>query len=349
MKETDTSTTYLSFCSLLPESVNDSLCVDKKSSREYVLWGADNKLPYFLWDIYLQCSDLQSLVNTTVDYVKGGDIKTDYKYFSDSDDNVVDVIQKCIFDFVFFGGFALEGIRNSKGEIVRLNYINVQNVRVDEDLTTAYLSNSWGSWSGKNIVELPLFDKGETQSHFIFYYRGSITRNINPIPFWFSALKSAQVLNETRLYNLRNIQNNFSANVMISITGSTLKQRELEEIKEGLRAGYEGSSNAGKTLLINNANSDGEIKVERLDSDKAADIYKNVQTSSQEDLYSAFRINKVLIGQNIQTGFSKVEYQNIYGIYKATVIEPLRNQIVTCFKKLGVNITFSDIQIDWAE
>ena len=30
------------------------------------------------------------------------------------------------------------------------------NVRVNEDLTTAYLSNKWGSYSGKDIIELPL-------------------------------------------------------------------------------------------------------------------------------------------------------------------------------------------------
>ena len=169
------------------ESVIVPEIFDKKTSKGYVNLGEDNKLPDYLWDSYLKCSNLQSIVNTVSDYIVGSGIDSTYNFLSDEDETIEEVVKKITLDYILFGGFALECIRNAKGDIVRVNYQNVMNVRVDEELTTAYLSNRWGSWSGKNIITLPLFDKREKQPHFLFYFRGNITRNINPIPLWVSA------------------------------------------------------------------------------------------------------------------------------------------------------------------
>lgn len=324
--------------------------IDYKSSRDYVSWGADNKLPYFIWDTYLKCSDLQALVNTTADYVTGQDleiIKPDELFTEE--DSFEDLLQKIVFDYILFGGFAVECIRNANGNIVRCNYINVMNVRVNEDLTTAWLSNNWGSWNGKNVISLPLYDKNEAQPHFIFYYRGAITRNINPVAVWHSGLKSACVLNEIRNYNLNNIQNNFNANVMIALNGVQIKSSELKDIKEKLEAGYTGTNNAGKTLLINNSNSEGKVEVIRLDSDKASDIYKNVAESSVSDLQCSFRINPILLGINTTTGFSAQEFQQAYSLYKVTVIQPLRNNITNALRKIKIDVNFKDTKIDFGE
>lgn len=346
------NTIDLQLSSLFPtqSAVSVPEIVDAKSSRGFVLWGADNKLPQFIWDTYLRCSDLQSLANTTVDYITGSDMQIDKpENLLTEEDSFEELIQKLVFDYILFGGFTLEGIRNKQGSIVRLNYINVMNVRIDEDLTTAYLSNSWGSWSGKNTITLPLYDKSEQQEHFIYYYRGAITRNINPVSIWFSGLKSAVVLNEIRNYNLHNITNNFAANFAVVLNGAQIKTAELNEMKEKLNAGYAGTDNAGKTLIINNSNSEGKVELVRLDADKCSDLYHNTADSSVSDLQRAFRINPVLLGENVQTGFSKQEYADCYALYKATVVAPLRNNVTNALKKVNLNVTFNDANIDFSD
>lgn len=340
--------THIDFYSLLPQSVKVPEIIDKKSGRQWINWGDDNKLPQYLWDTYLSCSDLQTLINRTVDYVNGANVEvTKPETMLTNDDSFEDIVTKSVFDYITFGGFALECIRNSRGDIVRVNYLNVMNVRVNEELTKAYLSNNWGSWSGKNVIEMPLYDKNEMQPHFIYFYRGAITRNINPIPIWFAGLKSAQVLNETRNYNLREIQNNFSPNVIISLNGTSIKGNELKEIKEKLSHQYEGTDNAGKTMLINNINSDGKVEVTRLEADKAADVYRNVQESSQKDLRMAFAMNEALLGINYSSGFQAVEYENIYKLYQSTIISPLRGNVKKAFNKLGIGVNFIDKKIEW--
>lgn len=339
----------LQFCSLFQEKSCATNIIDSKSSGfPYVKWGVDNKLPYDIWNNYLNCSELQSLINTTVDYIIGDGItSSNYAHLSDDGDNIDEVVRKCVFDFVLFGGYAVECIRNQRGEIVRVNYQNVMNVRIDEDLTTAYLSPKWNNYSTKNVVTLPLYDTTQQQPHFIYFYRGAITRGIYPVPMWFSGMKSVHTLNETRTYNLRNIQNNFAANVMIALNGTSIKSKELQEIKDKLELGYSGADNAGKTLIINNANADGKVEITRLESDKAADLYKNVQDSATNDLYTAFRINKMLVGQNVQTGFAAQEFENAYALYDATTIRPIRNNIQKQFSKLNISIMFNSLIINW--
>jgi hypothetical protein len=105
------------------------------------------------------------------------------------------------------------------------------NVRVNEDLTLAYLCNDWGKWTNKDVIEMPLYDKTVKQDQFLFYFRGNITRNINPIPLYISAMKSVEILNNTRNFHLRNLENNFNVSAIVSINGSSIKQRQLEEIE----------------------------------------------------------------------------------------------------------------------
>ena len=320
---------------------------DFNTSRQYVAWGENNDAPTIFWENYLKNSNLQAIVNTMMDYIIGDGIDSNFNISNEKGDNFEDILKKCIFDYILFGGFCLEGIRNSDKQIVRLNYINVMDVRVDEDLTTAFISNNWNKWTPKNVIKLPLFKSDKKQAHFLFYFRGNITRNINPIPCYVSALKSIEILNNTRTFHLRNLENNFTSSVLISLNGTSIKSEELKKIKQSLEAENTGYENAGKILLINNANAEGSVTVERLQADNAGDLYQQLAESSIDDIYSAFRINKVLIGANIPTGFSKVEYENIYAIYKATVIVPMQNTIKKVLKQLDVEIEFKPFKIEF--
>lgn len=333
----------MKFATVTPHGIIVPDVVDKKTSKKYINWGEDNKLPNYLWDNYLSCSNLQAIVNTVVDFVIGEGIDTVF-----SQESFVDNIQKWVTDYVLFGGFAVEALRNRNGDIAQLNYINVMNVRVDEELTTAFLSNNWGSWSGKDIIELPLHKEDEKQPHFIYYFRGNITRNINPIPMYIASLKSIEILNNVKNFHLNNLTNGFTASTIINLNDGTIKTRELSEIKKQLEEKFTGSSNAGKFILMNGGDKEHEATVVRLDADNFGDLYKALTESSENDLYVAFRINPMLVGVNVQTGFSKEEFENAFALYNSTVITPIKNIFIKQFDKLGVPVSFKNFKINWA-
>lgn len=333
----------MKFATVTPHGIIVPDVVDKKTSKKYINWGEDNKLPNYLWDNYLSCSNLQAIVNTVVDFVIGEGVDT---VFSQKD--FADNIQKWVTDYILFGGFTVEALRNRNGDIAQLNYINVMNVRVDEELTTAFLSNNWGSWSGKDIIELPLYKEDEKQPHFIYYFRGNITRNINPIPMYIASLKSIEILNNVKNFHLNNLTNGFTASTIINLNDGTIKTRELAEIKKQLEEKFTGSSNAGKFILMNGGDKEHEATVVRLDADNFGDLYKALTESSENDLYVAFRINPMLVGVNVQTGFSKEEFENAFALYNSTMITPIKNIFIKQFEKLGVPVSFIDFKINWA-
>lgn len=310
--------------------------------KEYVNWGEDNAFPQYLYDLYLKNSNLQAIVNNMVDYCLGENVTI-------SDTALLDehTLSACIFDYVLFGGFALEGLRSANGELVQLNHIDVQWVRVNEELTTAYICNEWGSWRRNNIVTLPLYDDAQKQPHFLYYFRGTITRHINPIPCYVSALKSIEILNNTRNYHLHNLENNFSGSVLVALNGTSIKSTELQSIKKQLEGEYTGTDNAGKVLLINNTNSEGKVEVQRLTPDNAGDLYQNLATSAVDDIFVAFRMNPILCGKNVQTGFSREEFEQAFALYYATVIRPLQATICGCFDTFGIALQFNKFIIDW--
>lgn len=332
----------------MDEVIVPDIC-DKKTNKRWVNWGENNKLPNYIWDSYLKCSNLQAIVNTVNNYIIGEGISTNYSFLSDDEETIQEIIEKCAFDYILFGGFAVECIRNSFGQIVRINYQDVQNVRVDEDLTTAFLSNKWTTYGTKDVIELPLFDSSQKQPHFLLYYRGNITRNINPIPMWVSSLKSVEVLNQTRNFNLNNIVNNFSGGAVIAFNGTQLKTKEMKEIKEKLEAGYTGSNNAGKLMVVNNPNGEGKVEVTRLQPDNMGDLYKNLQESSEHDLFVSFRINPMLLGLNESTGFAAQEFENAYVLFYNTVVKPIHNQFKKIFGKIGLEVEFKPFAINWKE
>lgn len=333
----------LKFALVTPSGVaiNDVVDWDKITNSKWVKWGFDNKMPNILWDNYLKCGLLSAIINQIVEYIYGEGVEG-------IDNDLKEVLRKCIFDYILFGGFTIECIRNAKGDIVSYNYQNVMNVRVDKDLTTAYISNKWNSFSTTNYIELPLYDKTKKDPHFIFYYRGDLTRGINPIPSYISALKSIEILNNTRNFHKRNLENGFTASVIVNLNDSTIKSRELKEIKEKLEEGYTGSENAGRFLLLNGGDKDHAATILRLNADNFGDLYRSLDESSKEDLYTAFRINPILLGKNVNTGFSKEEFENAFKLFYTTSIKPLQNRIKECLSLINLNIDWKEFEINWA-
>ena len=314
---------------------------DKKTSQRWVSWGTDNKLPNYLYDNYLKNSNLQAVTNALLNFVVGDGIK--------ADGISSEVLEKCILDYILFGGFTIECLRGRSGNIVQVNYVNVMNVRTNEDLDTAFLSSKWGNYSGKDIIELPLYNPNEKQNHFIYFYRGKLTRGINPIPMYIGCLKSIEILNGTRNFHLNNLGNNFNVSAIINLNNGTIKTRELDEIKRRLEENFTGTDNAGKFIIINNQDKEHAATIERLSADNFGDLYKSLETSSKDDIFTAFRINPMLVGINQQTGFQRQEFENAYALYYNSVVKPIQNDIAKVFGELGYAISYNPLIINWTE
>lgn len=318
--------------------------IDSKGNGKFIKWGVDNKMPGYLYDCFLKVSNLQSIILTYCDYICGNKIDSDYMLTNTEDEEIQEVVRKCVMDWLIFGGFAVECIRNAKGDIANIIYQDVRNLRVNEDMTTAYLSNEWGSFTAKNSVELPLWDRKEKQPHFIYYCK--MGRGWYGVPFYFAALKSIEILKRTRDFHLKNLENNFSANAIITFCNGIPSKTVQEEIFDKINNTFCGTENTSKVFINFADNQESAPKIERLTEDKFGDLYKALSESSVDDIYQACRINKMLLGANVQTGFSREEFNECANLFQQTSINPIQRMFTDAFDKLGIGITFEKYTLE---
>lgn len=332
---------------ITPSGAEIPTIIDVKGAGKFIRYGEDNQFPQMLWDSYLKCSNLQAIINSINDYIIGDGLIIANDIAENEDgDTLAEVVKKCVFDYLVFGSFAVEVIRSRGGEIAQVIYQNIMNVRLDEDKKTAYLSNKWGQWRSE-VIELPCYNSKEQQNHFIYYFNGVISRGVYGIPMYIGALKSVQILNNTRNFHLRNLENNFSANAIINFNNGRPADDVQEEIEKRFKEKFGGTENAGKFVLVFNDSKEQATTIERLDADKFGELYQALQESSVNDLFVAFRIAPILVGVNPQNnGFSKVEYLEAFSLYNRTVVKPLQDQISKAFRKIGILVGFRPFQIE---
>ena len=73
------------------------------SGKDWYYWGKDNKLPYYLYGLYEKSSLMQSIINTTVNFIVGNSIESIYN--PNEDETWEDLIRNLALDYMIYGGF----------------------------------------------------------------------------------------------------------------------------------------------------------------------------------------------------------------------------------------------------
>lgn len=355
MPETNNKRLY--FTTIVSETREIPKPVIQQKNEGYLAWGTNNKFPLYLYDLYTNSSQMSSIIKTMIDYITGDEIinETGLDTVNRKGETMDEVIERVVFDYCVYGGFALQVVRNHNGDVAELNNIDFRTVRTNEDEDKIYINNSWKSDVAKRGTQTKIYDRfipGTKQPNSVFYFKGHLTYEVYPTPMYIGALTSLEISTQIANYHLHNITNNFTPNVVINFNnGSNLSDDVTEEIETKVYDKFVGTDNAGKILLSFNDDKEHSTTIERLQDDGLTDKYNSLAVSVKEDIYSAFRVNEVLIGLNKQTGFSKTEFSEAFELYNRTVIKPIQDDIVKCFEKIFDRPCIKIVQfsIDWGE
>lgn len=302
----------------------DSSSVAMYSNGDYVRWGADNDFPKYLLELVQNVGELNAIILQCHNYICA----------ATPPNELSETINKLVLDYLIFGGFACKIVQSYDGTKKYLYYVDIKDFRTDETNTQAYIykNDTWTRVKDTNVEKY-------------LFYKGNNYRTTYPLPIWYSGLKSAEILKEIRTFNLSNIRNNFSSSGILSINGSTLSTQQMKELKKRIESTFCGANNAGKVLVVNDSNTDSKIDFVRVQPDNLANLYKSLQESAQNDLYIAFRINKMLLGENIMSGFSNQEFADAFTLFNNSVIVPIQKNISTFLASNGITYKFETTQI----
>lgn len=306
------------------------------SGKDYVFYGEDNKFPQYIWNLYLRSAILQGIVNGTCDFVSGNGVISNLplQTINNEGDEVEDLIRKIAVDYNIFGGFCFQVIKDYNGSIKELYWLDMQNVRLNEEGDKAYYCEKWNQY-GSKAIEYEVWDPKRNQSNFVVYYKGHISRGLYPIPRFIGALAAIETSTEIGKFHLNNILNNLSSSAIINFNNGEPTEEEKKRIEEKLNDKFGGASNAGKTMVVFNNNKESAVTVERLSEDNFDKKFETLAKSTREEIFIANRATPALFGLNPENnGFSKAEFLEAFELYEKTVVRPIQNDIKRVFDKL---------------
>ena len=316
-----------------------------RSGFDYVSWGKDNRYPQDLYDMYNNSAILQSVINGTADYVFGAGVISAFDIVNDKMETLEDVIKKCVFDYLIFGGFAIQ-LMYKGGKVEAMYWLDFQKCRRSEDEKKVYYSDDWGKYAKKALEYkswTPEIDKGTC----IFYYKGHKTRGIYPVPMYVGALKSVKISTEISNFHLNNIVKGFASNAIISFNNGEPDEDTKARIEKDVKEKFCGTDNAGSFLLLFNESKDNACEIAKIQDDKFDEKYNMLAKSVKEDIFIAFRATPTLFGlPNENNGFSKQEYMESFELYNQTVVVPIQKDFERAFKAIGFVIKFKTFQLE---
>ena len=187
----------LAFAALNPYVTTNTVeNVEKEiSGKDFISWGTDNRYPNYLFSLYEDCATLQSIINGTADFICGNDISCNSQRFektvNKNGDTINDIIQRISTDYLIFGGFALQVIRNAVGEITEIYWIDFNKLRSDKKNEVFFYSEDWCKSYGRvKYIKYPKFNPNDSNPTSIFYYKGNKTRGTYPTPLYNASITS---------------------------------------------------------------------------------------------------------------------------------------------------------------
>lgn len=336
--------------SVINPYVDTNIPSDKETkSGDVIFWGDGNKYSNFLWGLYLNSPTLGSSINTIADFITGNLVSSDSKEQPNSDDSWNEFVHKIAINYLIFGGFAIQVIRDFTGRIAELYAIDFNKLRLaDDGNVVVYKEKGWDKCG--STIRLPRFDKENPVDNSVFYYKGTISREYYPVPLYKSAVKSALIETKISDYHLNAISNGFSASFIINFNNGRPNDKQKEEIERAINNKFSGNENAGRIFITYNDNKDNAVSVEKLDSDNFDKKYESLTEAVKTSIYSALRMNPVLLGYNYTSGFSPVEYNQIFQLFQRTTISPIQTLIEDTVKKItGWKIKIDEFKINFGE
>lgn len=324
----------------------DKPYIDKMTRKDsWVKFDYDNQYPERVLDMVNSSPLQKSILESRKTYILGAGLEqtSENVYTPNMYESWIDLIEKCVSDYVYLNAFAVQVILNESGNRFSFYHQPVQQIRFanynDKNfIEKAYLCTDWRkAQKNKNVVEIPMFGS-ETpkkgKAYLLYFKPDQVGEYYYGIPEYMSAANYIMADAALSQYYNNYIHNNFSANLALRFPTEPTEEKK-EELYENLRKSFGGAENAGNILLLFGEN--GVVPEVNSIESVNADLYNSVVDIIKLALVSANRLTSpILAGIATSSGFSSKSDEMIaaYTLYKLTVINSERAFLLKGFNKM---------------
>lgn len=308
--------------------------IEASYGKKYVYWGIDNKYPEYLYNLYNDCNTLRTIICGTADYVQGDDAVINSPKFAKvvnkKGDSVRDFVKLLAKDYLTYGGFSFQVIRDTNGEIAELYWLDFRFVRTSKDGNVIYYSEDFSrSYTRQQkVLELPSFFAGTDKVESSVVYYKNEKSHVYPVPVYVGSLKACEIERQIDEYHLASLLNGFAPSYLISFNNGIPTDEEKAQIEADIENKFCGAANAGTFLLSFSNGKDNSLEVNKLDVQDFGEKYKAAATRAREQIFVAFRAVPALFGLMTESkGFSEEEFEQAFNLYNRTVVKSIQRTI----------------------
>lgn len=324
----------------------------KAAGTDMIQWGRGNAYPDYLLLLYQTVPTLSSIINGTIDYISGNGaavspLSAGYAEgeMNTRGDTIEDQLRDIAKDYLIYGGFALQVIRNAAGEVAEVYYIDMRYLRMNKECDVFYYSESWTKSGRKNVITYPAFmpglewatmDDRQRNAHAssILFVK-NIHTQVYPAPLYAAAVKAAEIERRIDDYHLNAINNGFVSSMIVNFNNGVPTPEAQEEIEEMFNEKFSGNENAGRILFSWNKSKDSATEIVTPEVKDFGDHYKALSSHSRQQLFTAFRANPNLFGIPTEgNGFANEQYEESFRLFNRTVVRPAQKKIERAYERI---------------
>lgn len=309
--------------------------------KGYITYGTDNQYPEYLWGLFNDVTSLKTIILGTSDFVAGDDAACNVQGFdkeiNKKGDTLFELIGWLAKDYLIYGGYALQVIRNKAGNIGELYYIDFRYLRCSKKRDLFWYSEEYSkkyARSNKTVTYPKFVPEAKDVATSIVYVTNEKSRTY-PIPRYSGALKSCELERGIDEFHLSSLDNGFYGSYLFNFNNGIPSDEMKAEIEENITEKFAGSSNAGRILLNFSNGKDNAATVQKLDIQDFGEKYDAAYKRSREQIYASFQAVPAIFGiMTESTGFNEQEFNEAFKLYNRTVVKPIQRKITDTLDKV---------------
>lgn len=316
----------------------------------YHTFGADNKYPEYLINIYFGSSQHQGIVQRKVDEILGEglisesgnkDLEKIVASCNVKNQSLDNVLRKAVQDNEIIGGFALQ-IVYGKGStpenpiVAGIYYIDISKLRFNKTYTKVLYCKNWSSTGTQKVIKYELYNAEDPTGTKIYYYSGTMTRDWYPVPQYVGSIPAIETAIDIANFNQNTLRNGFFPSIHAHFYDGEPTEEEKGFIEASMQSKWGGTSNTGKFML---SFSDSEGKAPEFTAIEQPDLDKRfaeLKSSVIVDIFIGHRItDPSMFGLDVtgKLGGSK-DYTQSYAIFQNVYVRPQRKILMAIFNDL---------------
>lgn len=344
----------------LNKHIDNSPIINDNTPYEWISYGSKNNYPTELLNLYHNSIIHKSCVDFLVAAILGEGIDFNamkmegtetYPNFNDSWETFM---HKIILDYILFGSFSFQVIKNKDGKTYSYYHQPFSTVRFgkkDEngDIKFAYICKDWSNTIVNKPIQIPIFNFTDdvnisSGKAYLFVYN-----EYNPFdeyystPSYISAIDAIRTDIEMKNYDLNATLNMFTPSGILTLN-QVSDDDERNMILKNIEATFTSSENANNIIVAFRNNVDDKpVEFTAIaQNSEGVNMFADTTNRTTDRIIAAHRIpNKALIGMPMDsTGFSNEGslLQTSYNLLEKVVISNIRKKIVGYINKMfGMN------------